>query len=261
MLPEHRQQIFDTKSKLIGIDWRRKDVVELTFYNPTITEMARPGQFVMIEAEGFFLRRPMSIYNVNDKDLHILLQVTGEGTKQISSLKLNDTIRMLGPIGNGYPLPDKSLKPILLAGGMGIAPLYFLYTRLINLGFWPNFFYGENRGEDTVLANIIPGGVNLASLDGRAGYEGYITDSLDAHLRISKKDRFIVYACGPKPMYKAMASMDILKDIPTLISLEERMACGLGACMGCSVKTRNGYKRVCKDGPVFFLNELELDNE
>ncbi|MFP4458558.1 MAG: dihydroorotate dehydrogenase electron transfer subunit [Candidatus Zixiibacteriota bacterium] len=258
MLPEHKQNFYETKSKIIGIDRRREDVIELIFYCPSIAEISRPGQFVMIESPGSFLRRPMSIFNINDKDLHLLIRRSGKGTERFFNCKIGDMIKILGPLGGGFPLPNQSLKPILLAGGLGIAPLYFLYTRLVSSNFWPEFLYGENIGDDTVLANIIPGRARLASMDGKAGYRGYITDVLEALIRSKNDKELIVYACGPEDMYRTMQNMEILNEIPTLISLEERMACGIGACMGCSVMTVDGYKKVCKDGPVFYLNEIRL---
>lgn len=259
MFSEQRHRYEETRCKIIAIDRIREDTIELTFYAPAITEIARPGQFVMIDAEHFFLRRPMSIFNVNDKDLHILMKIEGKGTEALSKLRPGNIVKMLGPLGNGFPIPDKSLKPIIVAGGMGFAPMYFIYTRLVSSGFWPVFFYGENKAEDTSLANLIPTGAKIATMDGRAGFAGYVTDAVDTYLSHNGSENVIIYSCGPEPMYRAMSKLPSFHKLPILISLEERMACGIGACLGCSVETRSGYKRVCRDGPVFFLNEMNYE--
>ena len=240
----------------------------LGFESPEIVSAAKPGQFVMIRMSGGtspLLRRPFSICGINNEKLVcILYRVIGQGTAMISQKKSGETITVLGPLGQGFELPKGDEKPILVAGGIGIAPLIYLSQVLEREDIeFMSGFCSSNEIVDTALTYNPVKKMSLATDDGTRGYKGFVTDLLDRYLRqnIADKNRFSVFSCGPSPMLKAVASIALKWNVPCQVSLEARMACGLGACQGCAVKARprNGetlYYHVCKDGPVFDFNDI-----
>jgi dihydroorotate dehydrogenase electron transfer subunit len=205
---------------------------------------------------------------VNDKgEIALLYDVVGKGTKWLSLRRAGQRIDLLGPLGNGFTIDSQSL--LLVAGGCGIAPLAFLADRALAEGRRVVLLYGADTAERIFPEGRLPHGLLTiaATEDGSLGRRGLATDfitdamallaqpSLHTPIQDSKVQ---IFACGPNDMYRAMAEIDSLKDRPAQVSLEARMGCGLGLCYGCTIETRQGLKRVCKDGPVFDLKELLL---
>ncbi len=218
---------------------------------PKIALESRPGQFVMVRCgEEYQLRRPFSIHQRDGNKIALLFNVVGGGTQWLSQRTTGDKLDLLGPLGNGFSVsPDSKL--LLIAGGIGIAPLVFLAEEAAKQGLAVTLLYGTASA--TQLYPHPPKvKIITATEDGSVGKKGMITDFLPDFI----KDADQVFACGPLAMYKTMAKMPGLKNKPVQISLEVRMGCGLGVCYGCTVKTRNGLKQVCKDGPIFELNDI-----
>ncbi len=223
---------------------------------PDVAREAKPGQFVMASCgEECLLPRPFSIHQVNDKGIALLFQVVGKGTAWLSRCKAGDMVEMFGSLGNGFTIHPTSKKLLLVAGGVGIAPLRFLIDKTLEQGKEVTLLYGtadRKRYSTSPQIKLVS-----ATEDGTVGYKGKVTDLLPQY--IDGADQ--IFACGPLPMYKTMAQIPELKDKPVQISMEMRMACGLGVCYGCTVKTKAGLKQVCKDGPMFELSEILWDEQ
>jgi len=236
---------------------------------PGIAVAAQPGQFITVRCGSFTLRRPFSVHQVSSQEIALLFKVTGKGTLWLSQRQRGDKVDILGPLGNGFTIEPKSKNLLLVAGGIGIAPLvclmqYASSQHQITLihgastaaQLYPFSFVGKRRSKLSPL----PNGVQFIPVteDGSTGQKGMATDILSAFL--DRADQ--VYACGPVGMYKAMAEMSLrakrsnLKLTKCQVSLEVRMGCGFGACYGCTINTRKGLKQVCRDGPVFELNDI-----
>jgi dihydroorotate dehydrogenase electron transfer subunit len=224
-----------------------------------------PGQFAMLAcAEGWgggdderpYLPRAFSIARWGDGEAHFLLEDVGPGTRRLCELRTGDPLWVLGPLGIGFSLPPRRLRPILVGGGVGIAPLAILKDTLeraardvaVLLGF---------RDEAHAAGGVLLGGeALLATDDGSVGRRGLVTDLLAAEL--DGGPPAVVYACGPPRMLEAVRALCATREIPAQLALESGMACGFGACFGCVVPTRGGgYLRVCLDGPVLDAAELE----
>ncbi|MBR5223225.1 MAG: dihydroorotate dehydrogenase electron transfer subunit [Clostridia bacterium] len=208
-----------------------------------------PGQFVNIKLDGKFLRRPISVCDFNDKTITIIYKVVGEGTAQMSKMKAGETLNLLVGLGNGFNPEKAGEKPLLIGGGVGIPPLYNLCKELLKMGKKPTVILGFNTKSeifyDKAFAEL---GVNVivTTVDGSQGVKGFVTDAFP-----SDYDYF--FTCGPMPMFKAIEKV---AKTSGQYSFEERMGCGFGACMGCSCKTKYGNKRICKDGPVLYREEI-----
>jgi dihydroorotate dehydrogenase electron transfer subunit len=181
----------------------------------------------------------------------------GRGTHWLSQRQAGDSLDLLGPLGNGYTVYPDAKNLLLVAGGIGIAPLVFLAQKASGLGCSITLLLGARTAAELYPKNLLPAKLKLitATEDGEKGHKGMITDLLPDYINWADQ----VFACGPLPMYQAMARMPQLRNKPVQISLEVRMGCGLGICYGCTIKTRNGLKQVCKDGPVFELNDILWD--
>ena len=226
---------------------------------------ALPGQFVMLrvtENRDPLLARPLGISSIVSKtSIEIVYRVAGRGTMLLSQIEPGHSLDMLGPLGQGFPLPDKGVIPVLVAGGSGFPPLHFLSTRI---GSHAHLFIGARNRECLPPAGILKSfrenvaKVHIATEDGSLGKKGMSTDLLRDYLdRAEKKDRTTVFACGPRPMLEVVSRLAAEHAVSCYVSVEERMACGVGACMGCSVPVKEGgYKRVCKEGPVFDAREI-----
>ena len=228
--------------------------------SPWIAPTARPGQFVMLRCgENALLRRPFSIHQVSDDktSLALLFSVIGRGTQWLSERQVGDKIDLLGPLGNGYSITPDSRNILLVAGGIGVAPLHFLTQKATELGLSKKMCFGIATATEAILKNLIPRNIRCltATEDGSVGYKGMITDLLPEYIDWADQ----IFACGPSPMYRTMAKMPELKDKSVQISLEVRMGCGLGVCYGCTVKTKQGLKQVCQDGPIFNLDDILWD--
>jgi len=208
-----------------------------------------PGQFVNIKLDGMFLRRPISVCDVQENVLTIIYKVVGKGTEMLSTLTAGK-LDILTGLGNGYDLTVCGEKPVLLGGGVGVPPMYLLAKRLIAAGITPTVILGFNKKaevfyEEEFKALGCP--VTVTTVDGSYGTAGFVTDAL------KDMDYTYFYTCGPEPMLKAVHKASVTSG---QMSFEERMGCGFGACMGCSCKTLTGYKRICKEGPVMRKEEI-----
>lgn len=229
---------------------------------PEIAREVRPGQFVMVRCgEKLTLPRPFSIHRVNDRGdvaLFFAVWADGKGTHWLSQRKAGDSLDLFGPLGNGYDIYPDSKNLLLVAGGMGVAPLYFLAEQARDLGYAVTLLLGAQTASQLYPAKLLPSGIELvtATDDGTAGKMGPVTSLLSDYA--GRADQ--VFACGPRAMYREMSRRcPPLKDKPVQISLEMRMGCGLGVCYGCTVRTNNGLRQVCRDGPVFNLNDLPAE--
>ena len=209
----------------------------------------RPGSFINLRIPGFYLRRPISICDISSKEVTLIYKVVGEGTLKLSKMKKGE-IDALVDMGNGYNMsPVKSIA-LLVGGGAGIPPMYYLSKELLKRNKKVIVVLGFNSKEEIFYANEFKKlGVKvvIATLDGSVGVKGLVTDAMKG----LKYD--YIYACGPIPMLKAIYKVSNIKG---QYSLEERMGCGFGVCRGCSIKTKQGIRRVCKDGPVFLGEDI-----
>ncbi len=208
-----------------------------------------PGQFVNIKLDGFFLRRPISVYDWDDTSLTIVYKVVGSGTKAMAGYTVGDTLDILTGLGNGYDLSKAGDRPLLVGGGVGVPPLYGAAKRLRAMGKEVYAVLGFNTAAEVFAEDAFCDlGVHtvVTTVDGSYGTKGFVTAAMP-------QDCSYVYTCGPEPMLKAVYAATAVSG---QYSFEERMGCGFGACMGCSCKTVTGYKRICKDGPVLEKEEI-----
>ena len=206
-------------------------------------------EFIEIKLDGYYLRRPISVMDFTDSYVDILYKVLGHGTKDMTSYKEGQKLDVLIGLGNGFDI-TKAKKPVLIAGGIGVAPLIGLAKGFIDRGIKPVFIYGARSKDDIVMTDLISeyADLKICTDDGSLGYKGNVV----SFLKSLNLDFDYYYACGPQIMLKFLA-LDFKNGE---VSLEARMGCGFGACMGCSIETTNGPKRVCKEGPVFDASEV-----
>ena len=212
----------------------------------------RPGQFVNIELEGLYLRRPISISDWDDKTITIIYKVVGKGTEQMSRMQVGVELDVLTGLGNGFNPDVENQKPLLVGGGVGVPPLYNLAKTLIADGRKVSVVLGFNTASEVFYADefkALGADVYVSTADGSMGVKGFVTDAI----REGEIDFDYFYSCGPLPMLKALCGCT---DKSGELSFEERMGCGFGACMGCSCKTLTGNKRICKEGPVMRREEI-----
>ena len=229
-----------------------RDIVELRLRGDT-SAITAPGQFVNIRLTGKFLRRPISVCNVEGDGLTLIYKIVGGGTRQLAAMQPGQTLDLLTGLGNGYDLSPAGDAPVLLGGGVGTPPMYWLARELIAQGKHVCAVLGFNSAEDVFYEDELRAlgvEVTVTTVDGSYGIKGFVTDGLP-------EDYSYFYACGPEPMLRA-----VYRATKTAgqLSFEERMGCGFGACMGCSCKTLAGYKRICKDGPVLRKEEIAWEN-
>jgi dihydroorotate dehydrogenase electron transfer subunit len=231
---------------------------------PEIAYEAKPGQFMMVCCgKDTILPRPISVHRAEGGEIALLFSVVGKGTAWLSQLKKGDTLDIFGPLGNGYTIYPASKNLLLVAGGMGIAPLRFLADIAAGAGKKVTVILGA-RSRDCLLPvtpsqrlfnkGMMPASFQCinATEDGSEGFKGLATQLIPHYLEHIDQ----VFACGPAAMYQTMAQMPELKKIPTQLSLEIMMGCGVGVCYGCTIKTKKGLKQVCQDGPVFEMGEV-----
>ncbi len=238
-----------------------RGVFDITVSCPEVAELAQPGQFAQVAAEGFFLRRPISICDIDKArgTIRLVFEVRGKGTEKISQLNVGDVIDIIAPLGKGFTALQNA-KAVCVGGGIGTPPMLGIAKQ-----------YGENAqvisGFRTAQAAILQEdfaaaccGVTLCTDDGTAGIHGFVTEPLKYRLERDKPD--IIYACGPAPMLKGIAKLAKQYGVKCEVSLEQRMACGVGACLVCVCKTvKDGEQylsHVCKDGPVFDSEEVDF---
>ena len=210
-----------------------------------------PGQFVNIRVAGQFLRRPISVCNITDGILTIIYKVVGVGTEAMSHLPVGTQLDVLTVLGNGYDFTKAGDAPLLVGGGVGVPPMYMLARQLREAGKKVRVILGFNTKDEVFYEEefrALGCDVTVTTVDGSHGIKGFVTNALD-----SKQSYY--YTCGPLPMIKALLQA---AGTNGEVSMEERMGCGFGACMGCTIQTTQGPKRVCKEGPVFPAEILQL---
>lgn len=225
------------------------DSVYKTVMRGDTSEIGGAGQFVNIKLEGQYLRRPISVCDYDAQTLTVIYKTVGVGTERMSNMRAGQKLSVLTGLGNGYDLSLSGDTPLLVGGGVGVPPLYKLCKQLGEQGKNVNVVLGFNTASEIFYEaefKEIANTVTVTTVDGSYGVKGFVTNALNVEYTY-------VYACGPVPMLRALAGATSTSG---QYSLEERMGCGFGACMGCSCKTLLGNKRICKDGPVFVKEEI-----
>jgi len=263
---------FQLHAKIIRNDLLAPGIFRITLNAPEIASRATPGQFVMVKASDKgnpLLRRPFSIHQTTSNGaIQLLIKVLGRGTGYLARQKNGDMLEVLGPLGQGFTLNNQATKVCVVGGGVGVAPLYFLVKELLRIKSAAQIkvLLGSATAKELVgfnddFANLgtIP---LLATDDGTLGHHGFVTDLLPEELL--EEDSCQVYACGPKPMMSKIAKLCAERNRPCQVSLETVMACGISACLGCTIKSSQAkmassgrpYLHVCKDGPVFNTGDV-----
>ncbi|MBR2450736.1 MAG: dihydroorotate dehydrogenase electron transfer subunit [Paludibacteraceae bacterium] len=246
-----KQRLFEIKSN----EQIAKNVYRMQLCGDTTGIL--PGQFVNIRVEGQFLRRPISVCNIEpplnniEPHLTIIYKVVGVGTEAMSRLPIGTQLNVLTVLGNGYDLSKAGNKPLLVGGGVGVPPMYMLARQLREMGKAVRVILGFNTKDEVFYEEefrALGCDVTVTTVDGSHGVKGFVTNALNG-----KQSYY--YTCGPLPMIKALLQA---AGTNGEVSMEERMGCGFGACMGCTIQTTQGPKRVCKEGPVFAASELLL---
>ena len=216
-----------------------------------VSAVTAPGQFVDIRIEDYYLRRPISVCDVENGEIIIIYKTVGHGTDAMSHMTAGEKLDVLTGLGNGYDLNRSGEHPLLIGGGVGVPPLYMLAKKLKEQHKEVSVILGFNTAKEVFYETefkAIGCDVKVTTVDGSYGNKGFVTNAFPL-----VENYTFTYACGPMPMLKAVYNTAVTDG---QYSFEERMGCGFGACMGCSTKTKNGYKRVCKDGPVFDKEEI-----
>ena len=227
---------------------------------PAVAATVEPGQFVHIRvAKGrkFLLRRPFSVYRAFDETIHILYQVVGIGTSEMAEAKEGAKMDLIGPIGRGWKIPEEAKSALLVAGGVGAAPLAMLAERLSENGVSVSVALGALTADELYCLDLFrqtAQSVVCCTDDGSTGIEGRVTIAASEMLSSGAFD--LVYTCGPEVMQQAVVMLARKAAVPCQVSLERLMACGIGACLSCVVATKDGNKRACVDGPVFDADEV-----
>lgn len=246
---------------------------KLTLDCQKIASQARPGQFVMIKvASGYdpLLRRPFGIHRRLDSGrIEILYQIVGRGTALLADMQPGFALDVLGPLGNGFSIAEDIRQVIIVGGGVGIAPLMFLAEELAAKGTAMEVFYGTSTANHLIgIEGFESLGIkpHISTDDGSAGFKGFVSQLLENHLSLSTKPQADIYACGPRGMLAATAGIASRYDLPCEVSLDAAMACGMGACLGCVVKSSKPptancqpptYLRICQEGPVFAAGDIQ----
>ena len=253
-----KKYILDLKVRETVAVGKQAVLLRLTADEP-LPEML-PGQFVEVRVDNtpsVLLRRPISIhyYKKETNELGLLVQLVGDGTRWMASLKAGDTVNIVLPLGNGFTLPsDASVRPLLIGGGVGVAPLLYLGMKLKEMGIAPTFLLGSRTENELMQVSEFEkvGTVYITTENGAVGEQGYVTQ----HSVLTREQFGQVYTCGPKPMMVAVARWAKSAGVSCEVSLENKMACGVGACLCCVEDTKDGHVCVCNEGPVFSIDKL-----
>lgn len=211
--------------------------------------VTRPGQFVNIRIDGLYLRRPLSVCDISGDELTVIYKVVGIGTEKLSRTEPGAKLQMMTGLGNGFDISSAGENPVLIGGGSGIPPLYLLAKHLISAGIPVHVILGFNSCDEIFYENEFKAlgcSVDVTTLDGSYGIKGYVTDA-------AVSDFSYFYTCGPESMLRAVYEK---LQCSGQLSFDRRMGCGFGACMGCSCKTITGGKRICREGPVLYKEEI-----
>ncbi|MEA2031547.1 MAG: dihydroorotate dehydrogenase electron transfer subunit [candidate division Zixibacteria bacterium] len=255
---------FVVKNKKLGVDY-----FSLTFGPYPKIGACRPGHFIQLKLpnSSVFLRRPMSVAGAvpKYKGMEIIFKVVGQGSFSMSRLRVGDPVNILGPLGVPFKFPRRNETAILVAGGAGLPPMLFLAESLVSQGFDPKrilFYYGGRTSTDIIMRTRIKRlGIHFYPVteDGSFGLKGLVTEPLEEKLDSAGIENPNLFSCGPQGMLKAVNELGLKYGVSGQISLEAHMPCGIGMCLGCVVPlTRGGHARVCTDGPVFEIGEVEL---
>ena len=214
-----------------------------------VSHVTRPGQFVNIKLDGFYLRRPISVCDREGNVLTLIYKAVGEGTEKMSRMAPGEKLLVLTGLGNGYDTSKSGDRPLLIGGGAGVPPMYLLARELVREGKHPSVILGFNTKDEVFYREKflkLGLSVTVTTADGSEGVRGFVTNAMDTPYTY-------FYTCGPEPMLKAIYDKS---ETSGQFSFEERMGCGFGACMGCTCKTKYGNKRICRDGPVLEKEEI-----
>ncbi len=225
-----------------------KNTYEMVLIGDT-SDITASGQFVNIKLDGFYLRRPISVCDVEGNELTLIYKVVGKGTEKMAQMTEGTELLVLTGLGNGYDLSLAGDAPLLIGGGAGVPPMYLLCRKLATEGKKCSVILGFGSKDEVFYEEkfaALGASVTVTTVDGSYGKKGFVTDAMDI-------DYTHFYTCGPEPMLKAVYAKSTTGGS---FSFEERMGCGFGACMGCSCKTITGYKRICKEGPVMQKEEI-----
>lgn len=259
-----KKHILDLKVVETSRPHERYVLLKLTDPQGPLPEM-RPGQFAQLRIDGSettFLRRPISLHfmDVEKNEVWFLVQMVGDGTRRLGQLQVGDTLNVVLPLGNGFDLEahpaTEGKRPLLVGGGVGCAPLLYLGKAMSDRGVKPYFLIGARTKTDLLQQELFAeyGDVYVTTEDGSAGEKGFATQ----HSLLSHPERFSeICCCGPKPMMMAVARYAQSSQLPCAVSLENKMACGVGACLCCVEDTKEGHVCVCSEGPVFPIEQLK----
>ena len=240
------------KQSIFTIDYNialTNDVYKMRLIGDT-SDIKRPGEFINIKLDGFYLRRPISVFDCDEEAVTIIYKVVGKGTAKMAEMTGGEKLLVLSGLGNGYDISVSGDKPLLIGGGAGVPPMYMLCKKLVGEGKKPSVILGFGAKDEVFYKEEfekLGAKTYVTTVDGSEGIKGFVTDAMDG---ISYS---YFYTCGPEPMLKAVYDKSVTSG---QFSFEERMGCGFGACMGCSCKTKYGNKRICKDGPVLVKEEI-----
>ena len=226
-----------------------KNTYEMVLVGDT-SDITASGQFVNIKLDGFYLRRPISVCDINGNELTLIYKAVGKGTEKMAKMSGGEELLVLTGLGNGYDLKKSGDAPLLIGGGAGVPPMYLLCKKLAAEGKKCTVILGFGSADEVFYEEefkALGADVIVTTVDGSYGTKGFVTDAFDG----LSYTHF--YTCGPEPMLKAVYDKSVTSGS---FSFEERMGCGFGACMGCSCKTKYGNKRICKDGPVLEKEEI-----
>ncbi len=252
---------FTTDFSIVSNEKVNSDYFLLTLHHPDKMPEIAAGQFVEVkipDTARTFLRRPISIHDVDyaRNTMSLLIKIVGNGTELLSKLKAEDKINLVYPLGNGFTIDKAGKHPLLVGGGVGIAPLLYLSKTLKERGSEPEILFGSRNADGLLRIEEFQqtAKVNITTEDGSVGEKGFVTN----HTIVKKIENYTsILACGPTPMMKAIAKVAQEHGVRCEVSLENKMACGIGVCLCCVTETKEGHKCVCSQGPVFDVNDLK----
>ncbi|MBD3426931.1 MAG: dihydroorotate dehydrogenase electron transfer subunit [Candidatus Omnitrophica bacterium] len=262
------------KARILSNKQVAPDHFAMELEQPFLAENSRPGQFVTCKVRELgtdpLLRIPLGVHRIKKKGIDLLYKVVGTATSVLSRRVSGEELDLVGPLGNGFDLEafrcGDYTRAVLVAGGHGIAPLFALAEELLSGGSRVEVFFGTCISEHVICTEELEKmgiKVHIATEDGMCGHKGYVTEPVRGHIEKGDIDpaRSMIFACGPRPLLAELERQIAGCGIPAQVSLDAYMACGIGACLGCAVRTRSGYKLVCKDGPVFISGEIDWEAE